>query len=155
MSTNLARSAYKSPTLFDQINNVLGWDLFGTGYAINDNSNLGIPSWKPKVNIKHESDRFLIMADIPGVDPKAIEISIEDNVLTLKGERALYEKNSKEYAQLEIPQGKFERQFTLPNTVDLEKIQASGDKGVLIIDIPKKENALHKKIIVKTEEIQT
>ncbi len=103
--------------------------------------------WEPLVDIYEEEDKFVIKAEVPDVDKKDIEITIEDNVLTIKGEKKFEREEKKEnYLRAERYYGAFRRSFTLPATVDKEKVKASLDKGVLTIEIPKKEETKPKKI---------
>lgn len=109
--------------------------------------------WLPAIDIKEEKDKFLITADLPGVDPKNIEISVENNVLTLKGNREeAHEETKGSYYRTERMQGKFYRQFTLPAAVDSTHIIAKSKQGVLEMTIPKKEEKEVKKIEVKVED---
>ena len=104
----------------------------------------------PRVDIKEEAEQFIINADLPGINPKEIEISMENNVLTIKGIRTL-ERNVKEenYSKIERFSGSFYRQFTLPDHVNGEAIKANSKHGVLEIIIPKKERHVPKKITVQ------
>jgi HSP20 family protein len=95
--------------------------------------------WTPAVDVKEEDDRFLIQADIPGVDPKDIEVHMDKGMLTIKGERkseARDEHNG--YKRVERVYGSFFRRFTMPDTADAENIKAESKNGVLEIVIPKK-----------------
>jgi len=92
-----------------------------------DNSNVVTSHWRPAVDIKEEEDRFVIYADLPGVDPEDIEITMEQGVLTLKGERS--EETTKEregYKRVERVNGSFYRRFSLPDIADAERIEAKG-----------------------------
>jgi HSP20 family protein len=94
--------------------------------------------WAPAVDIREEESRYLLSADIPGVDRENIEITLEDGVLTLKGERrGESETNGKDYRRKERMHGSFMRQFTLPETVDTLNISATVKDGVLDVVIPK------------------
>ena len=94
-------------------------------------------------------DRFVLTADIPGVDPADIEITMEQGVLTLKGERTLEtQEEDKGYKRVERAHGAFYRRFSLPDTADPEQITASGKNGVLEITIPKKEQEKPRRISV-------
>lgn len=149
--TNLARYEYKVPSLFDYINRVLGGNSSDIP-STNDGSFVETSTWKPYVDIREETNRFLIKADIPGVDPKDIEINMEDSILSIKGERNTFNKEEKEeYTRLERVQGQFYRRFTLPDTADATQIKARSKNGVIEIEIPKKEKALLKKITIKEE----
>ena len=135
--------------LFDRVHQMLN----SLAYSNNDgyHNNSYVNSWNPAVDIREEKDKFLIMADIPGVDPKDIEITMEDGVLTVKGERYFKTKNDDEtYKRLERSSGSFYRRFSLPDTADGEHIEAKGNNGVLEITIPKHEKVQPRKIEVKS-----
>ncbi len=103
--------------------------------------------WEPLVDIYEEQDKFVIKAEVPEVNKEDIEINLENNVLTLKGERKFEKEDKKEnYHRAERYYGMFQRSFTLPATVKQEDIKASLDKGVLTVEIPKKEEVKPKKI---------
>ncbi len=104
-------------------------------------------SWTPAVDIHEYADRYELHADVPGVDPASIDITLERGVLTLSGERAA-PQTSAERQRSERATGKFERRFTLPETVDAEGVSASGKLGVLQIVIPKRELAQARKIAI-------
>ncbi len=109
--------------------------------------------WAPAVDIKEEPDKFVIKADIPGVKPDEIEVSMEEGVLTIKGEKKTEATTEKEgYKRVERTYGSFYRRFSLPDTADAEAISAKSKHGVLEIVIPKKEAVKPKKISVATEE---
>ncbi len=106
--------------------------------------------WVPAVDIKEAKDAYEVVADVPGVDPKNIDVSIEDSVLTVKGERKSESKDEGEgFTRTERAYGSFYRRFTLPDTVDAENISAKTEHGVLKLYIPKKEKVLPKKISVE------
>jgi HSP20 family protein len=96
-------------------------------------------SWAPAVDIFETENELVMSAEIPGVDEKDIEIKVEDNTLSLKGERK-FEKETKEenYHRLERSYGSFYRAFTLPNSIDPERIQAEHENGILRITMPKR-----------------
>lgn len=107
-------------------------------------------SWVPSVDIKEEKDAYVLVADVPGVDPKDIDISLEDGVLMVKGERKDERADEGEgYTRTERVYGNFYRRFTLPDTADAENISAKTEHGVLKLRIPKKEKALPKRITVE------
>ena len=115
-----------------------------------DNSSVVTSHWSPAVDIKEEGDRFLLLADIPGVEPKDIEITMEHGVLTIRGERAAESEEEREsYKRLERARGTFYRRFSLPDTADAERISAKGRNGVLEITIPKQEKLQPRKISVE------
>lgn len=109
--------------------------------------------WAPAVDIKEEADKFVLHADIPGVKPEEIDISMEAGVLTIKGEKkteALTEKEN--YKRVERTYGSFYRRFSLPDTADAEAISAVSKNGVLEITIPKRESVQPKKISVSSAD---
>lgn len=119
--------------------------------ADSDNSNIVTSHWRPAVDIREENDRYVIIADLPGVDPKDIEITMEQGVLTIKGERASDKEESHEgYKRVERMRGTFYRRFSLPDSADAEHIEAHGKNGVLEIVLPKLEKVQPRKISVKS-----
>ncbi len=103
--------------------------------------------WEPLVDIFEKDDKFVIKAEVPEVKKEDISINIENNVLTIKGERKLEKTEEKEnYHRAERFYGMFQRSFTLPGTVEQDKIKASLENGVLTVEIPKKEEVKPKKI---------
>ncbi len=118
-----------------------------------EGSSVATADWVPAVDIKEENDKFVIEADIPGVDPKDIEISMENGILTIKGERKLERQEEKDsYKRIERVYGSFYRRFALPDTADAEKISAKSKNGVLEIVIPKKEEVKPRRITVEATE---
>jgi HSP20 family protein len=108
--------------------------------------------WTPAVDIKEEGDRYVLLADLPGVDPEHIDITMENGILTLKGERDTEAKSRREgYKRIERVFGTFYRRFSLPDTADAEGIGAKCRNGVLEIVIPKKSSVQPKKIVVSGE----
>ncbi len=117
----------------------------------NDYSNIITSHWRPAVDIKEEADRFLITADLPGVDPKDIEITMDNGVLTIKGERQSEAREEKDgYKRVERVSGAFYRRFSLPDSADAERIEAEGKNGVLQVTLPKLEKVQPRKIEVKS-----
>lgn len=107
------------------------------------------PAWTPRVDVREEPARFVISADLPGVDPAAIDIQMEKNVLTLKGERKA--ETLPEGATLtrgERRHGAFDRRFVLPDSADADGIVANGRHGVLEIVIPKKAQSAPRRIAI-------
>jgi len=114
-------------------------------------STIATSTWVPSVDIKEDKEAFTIEADIPGVDPKDIDVSMENGVLTIRGERNLEKREEdKSYKRVERLHGTFYRRFSLPETADPEKISASGKNGVLQVRIPKREVAQPRRIAVKS-----
>lgn len=109
--------------------------------------------WAPAVDIKEEADKFVIHADIPGVKPEDIEVSMEAGVLTVKGQKETEVKTEKEgYKRIERTSGSFYRRFSLPDSADGDAINAKCKLGVLEIIIPKREAIKPKRINVVSEE---
>ena len=101
-----------------------------------EGSSVATSDWVPAVDIKEDSEAFLIMADIPGVDPKDIEVHMENGLLTIKGEKESEKKEEKAgYKRVERSYGSFYRRFSLPDTADPEKITAKSNHGVLEVRI--------------------
>jgi HSP20 family protein len=106
--------------------------------------------WVPAVDIKEEAERFVIHADVPGVDPKDIEVTMEDGILTLRGERKSEVHDEKDgWRRVERVNGQFFRRFTLPDTADADGVSAKGSHGVLEIVIPKHAKVQPRRITVK------
>ena len=117
-----------------------------------EDSTIATSTWTPAVDIAEKDDHFIIKADVPGVDPKDIEISMEAGALTMKGERESEVKEEKEgYTRVERSHGSFYRRFNLPETADPEDVSAKSSKGVLQITVGKKEAAKPKKITVSVQ----
>jgi HSP20 family protein len=103
-----------------------------------DASSVVTSQWVPRVDIKEESDRFVIFADLPGVDPESIEVQMDKGLLSIKGERATGAAQENErYSRVERAHGVFFRRFALPDSANPEGITATGRHGVLEIAIPK------------------
>jgi len=118
-----------------------------------DASTVETSHWLPAVDIKETDDGYLLSADVPGVDPKAIEIAMENNMLTIKGTKEEVKKESQdEYYREERTKGEFYRRFTLPDNADCEHIEAKSRNGVLQIRIPKKQVANARRIAVQDGE---
>jgi HSP20 family protein len=110
-------------------------------------------AWSPPVDIMEQGDEIIIKMEIAEVDQKSIDIKVEGNALTIKGERQLEEGTKREdYIRLERPYGTFSRSFSLPTTVDLGKVKASHKNGILRIVLPKKEETKPKQIKVEVGE---
>ena len=105
--------------------------------------------WAPAVDIKEETDKFVLHADIPGVKPEELDINMEDGVLTIKGEKRTEAKTDEEgFKRIERTYGSFYRRFSLPDTANSDAISAQSKHGVLEIIIPKREAVQPKKIAV-------
>lgn len=109
-----------------------------------------LASWSPAVDIVEEENRYLIKADIPGVEPKDIEVTFDGGVLTVRGERKSEDtEENKGFKRVERTYGSFYRQFSLPDSVDANQITAKGNHGVLEITVPKAERSKPKRIEIR------
>ena len=104
-------------------------------------------AWAPAVDICENENNIVLKAELPGVDPKDVEVRVEDNTLYLKGERK-FEKDTKEenYHRIERSYGSFARSFALPNSIDAEKVAAEYKDGLLTLTLPKREETKPKTI---------
>jgi len=110
-----------------------------------------VHDWTPAVDIKEEDGRYLIHADVPGIKPEDIDVSLEDGVLTIKGERKFDNEETKDgYKRVERVRGSFHRRFSLPDTADQNKVSAKYSDGVLEVSIEKQEKLQPKKITVNS-----
>jgi HSP20 family protein len=106
-------------------------------------------AWSPAVDIYEKDGNIVLKAELPGIEPKDVDVRVENNILTLKGERRFEEEVQKEsYQRVERAYGAFTRSFTLPTVVDTEKIKAEFKDGVLRMTLPKKEEAKPKQISI-------
>ncbi|MBC7363251.1 MAG: Hsp20/alpha crystallin family protein [Candidatus Aminicenantes bacterium] len=112
-----------------------------------EDSELIQSTWSPAVDIYETENELVLTAELPGIDEKDVEIKIEDNTLSIKGERK-FEKETKEenYHRIERAYGSFFRSFSLPNYVDQEKISAEFENGLLKIHMPKKPEVKPRKV---------
>ena len=119
----------------------------------NDKSKGAMSEWQPSVDIKETPSEFVLLADLPGVKPENIEVSMENNVLSLKGTRhSSLEEIGENWSRTERVQGSFFRQFTLPESADSENIKAKSKHGVLELTIPKLEKPKSKLIQINVED---
>jgi len=105
----------------------------------------------PAVDVKETPDQIVVKAEVPGMDAKDINISVTGDVLTIKGEKkSEREEKEENYHLVERSYGSFSRSLAMPAAVDLDKIEAKYDKGILTITCPKKEEVKPKAIEIKT-----
>lgn len=115
----------------------------------NEDSNVVTSQWIPRVDIREESDRFILLADIPGVEPADIEVQMDKGMLAIKGERTVENRSEgTSFSRLERHHGVFHRRFALPDSANPEGITASGRNGVLEIVIPKRPETTPRRIQV-------
>lgn len=112
-----------------------------------------VPAWEPRCDVEETDKEILVKTDLPGVDPKDVDISIRDNMLTIRGEKKEEkEEKKKDYHRVERFAGQFFRQLSLPAEADADKIAATSANGVVTVTIPKKAGAQPKKIAVKADK---
>jgi HSP20 family protein len=129
-------------TPHEQLNRV-----FGEGFNRQEESNL--TTWAPAVDIMETEHELVVKADLPDIDPKDLDIRVENNILTIRGERKFEKQvNDGNYLRVERAYGSFARSFSLANTVNTEAIKAEYQNGVLTLHIPKREEAKPKQIKV-------
>jgi HSP20 family protein len=105
--------------------------------------------WLPAMDLAETEEDFVLRADLPGLSEKDVNIELEDNVLTVSGERKTEHEERKEgYVRVERASGSFSRSLTLPEGVDPERITASFDRGVLEVHIPKPEQRKPRKVTI-------
>jgi HSP20 family protein len=105
--------------------------------------------WIPAMDLVESEDNFVLRADLPGLSESDVNIELEDNVLTISGERkAEHEERKEGYYRLERASGSFSRSLTLPEGIDPEKVQANFDRGVLEVRIPKPEQRKPRKVTI-------
>ncbi len=131
------------PRLQDEINR-----LFGN--VTQSDSSSATATWVPAVDIHEYADRFELYLDVPGVDANDVELTLEGGVLTLSGQRAQQESTKRgeepQYQRCERGHGPFYRRFVLPDSVDSDRVNASGRNGVLTVTIPKQAKAMPRRI---------
>src|SRR3984893_1006653 len=130
-------------TLQEQINHLFGDAMGRTGQESN------LTPWAPAVDIYETEHELVVKADLPDVNPQDLDIRVENNVLTIRGERKFEQKvNEDNYLRIERAYGSFSRSFSLANSVNSEAIKADYQNGVLTLNIPKREEAKLKQIKV-------
>ncbi len=128
-------------TLQDQISR-----LFHDGFE-RTGEDSSLTSWAPAVDIYETEHELVVKADLPEVDPKDLDIRVENNILTIRGERKFESKVAEDkYLRVERTYGSFSRSFSLANTVNSDAIKADYQNGVLTLSIPKREEAKPKQI---------
>lgn len=121
--------------------------FFGTE---SDTSNVVMSDWLPPIDIVEKEKEYVVKADLPGIEPNNIEISMDNNILTIKGERkSEVTEEEKGVVRIERSVGTFYRRFSLPDGADADNIKAKSDKGVLTITIPKSKQRTTRRISVE------
>jgi len=147
----MAISRYRDPSLFglQRLNRILD-EAFG-GVAFPEQGNVITSTWFAPTDVSEDQNSLRISMELPGVDPNDVRLSLENNILTIRGEKKQQaEENNERVHRFERTYGMFERTFALPNTVDPDRIDARYENGVLIVSLPKAERAKPREIRVNT-----
>ena len=132
----------------DRLNRVFDEAFRGAPRGSDDDWALG-GQWAPSVDIYENDGNLVLKAELPGIEPKDVDVRVENNVLTLRGERKFESEVKRDkYHRVERSYGTFSRSFTLPNVVDTDKIKAEYKDGVLQVTLPQREEAKPKQIQV-------
>lgn len=146
----MALMRYEPLNLLNQLQREVN-HLFATNRLVDEETGHVLADWMPAVDIKEEAGQFVIHADLPGVDIKDIEITLEKGTLALKGQRASETKQETEqYRRVERVRGTFLRRFSLPDVADADKVSAKCKDGVLEVVVPKREAAKPRRIAIES-----
>ena len=147
MRTSISRfEPFRSNSLQDQISR-----LFNEAFERSSDES-SITAWAPAVDIFETEHELVVKADLPDIKPEELDIRVENNILTIRGERKFEKKvNESNYLRVERAYGSFSRSFSLANTVNSEAIKAEYKNGVLTLTVPKREEAKPKQIKVNVE----
>jgi HSP20 family protein len=125
------------------------WDRFFSETPL---TNPFLEDWQPKADITQTKDAIVVKAELPGVEPKDLEVTISGDILTIKGEKEKEEeKKDEKYHYTERYRGSFERSFRIPAEIQEDKIEASFDKGILTVTLAKTAEAKTKEIKVEVK----
>ena len=109
-------------------------------------------SWTPAVNVLEKKEAIVITADLPGMKAENVEVTVEEGVLTIRGERSFEEaKEGETYHRIERSYGLFERTFSLPNSVDPTKIEAKFKDGEMVVNLPRREESKPRSVKIKVD----
>ncbi len=139
---------YDPWNLMDQLRNEMGRLAEGRNGA-EAGSNIVTSDWAPAVDIQEQDDHYLLVADVPGVDPADIEINMENGCLSIRGERKIPSDDGKNHKRIERPRGTFYRRFSMPDSADAGRISARSRNGVIEITIPKHEKLQARRITIE------
>ena len=145
MNTQLWNPFQEFENLLDRYNKSNG------GVLRKADSDLSFADWAPSVDIEEDAERYLIKADLPGVDKEDIDVKLENGMLSIRGEKSTETETDKggKHHRRERFHGTFARSFTLPDSIDADKVDAAYKDGVLTLAIPKKDKAKPKSIDIK------
>ena len=128
-------------SLQDQVNR-----LFEDNFTRDRSGHADLATWAPPVDIYETENELVVKADLPDLQDKDIDVRVENNMLTIRGERKFDDVNEDNYLRVERTYGSFMRSFTLPNTVSSENIRAEYHNGVLTLRMAKREESKPKQI---------
>jgi len=150
MTIGMVRRPADSFYALRRLNSMLD-DAFASWPSLGENGSV-TSAWIPAVDVVENKEGVRITVELPGVKPEDVKLSVENSVLTIRGEkRAGYEEKTDRMHRFERQYGSFERTFSLPSTVDLEHVEARYDNGVLTVEMPKVERAKPKQIEIKAQ----
>lgn len=136
-------------SLQERMNKLFEESLLQTGKERQD---ISITGWSPAMDVMESDEEIVLKAELPGIELKDVEVLIKDNILTLRGERKFEKEEKKEnYHRIERSYGAFQRSFTLPSTVEQEKVKAKMKDGVLEVRLPKAKGEKSKKIEIEVK----
>jgi len=119
--------------------------------AAGEDETASVASWIPAIDIREEEKQFILHADLPGVDPTNIDVTLDNGVLTIRGRRDLSERDERKgYRRVERVSGEFFRRFSMPDTADSNSVKARYTNGVLEVTIPKQAQVLPRRISVES-----
>lgn len=123
--------------------------LFGRTYGNDVGETAGRGDWAPSFDVYETPDKFTVLVELPGMTTDQVDITVEDGVLAISGERKFYDSVQEEsFHRIERRFGAFQRKIVLPQQCDVNKVQATMNNGLLTIDVPKVETARPKRIEV-------
>lgn len=131
--------------LREEINRLFDFDSWPESTGLFDRS------FSPSLDVVEQDDEFAVTVDLPGVSEKDIDITVANNVLTIRGEKSEEQEEDGRYYRKETWSGTFQRTVSLPNTVDADKVEASMKNGVLTVHLPKREEAKPRRISVNVK----
>lgn len=150
VTTRSLTPSHEFTSLGNRINRMLNDMFAGSDWQYPDNA---VASWAPPVDVLEEKDGIRIHAELPGVKPEDVQISIENNVLSISGTKQQQtEEKTEQVRRFERTYGSFARTFTLPATVDAANIKATYENGVLTVNLPKVEQAKPRQIPVEVSK---
>ncbi len=144
----MAMTRYEPWTMLNQLHNQLN-RVWEREFESNGTTSAATADWIPPADIEEYKDRFVLKLDVPGVDVSAVDITLDQGVLSVSGER-VHDAGAQgvERSRSERPHGRFHRRFTLPDTVDANGVHAAGRNGIIEVTIPKQPKAQPRRIQV-------